>query len=170
MHKVPPPWFLLQFKANAHRLAERNLKRQGFKTFLPVQEVNGKRLKFGTTYLRPLFPGYMFVSFEKNKTPWHKINNTCGVSRLVSFDGYPKPIAHEFISGLISRCSASGKLLSPECLKKGSRVKLVSGPFADFLGKVEEIDANKRIWILLDFMGKKTMAAVKAEKVLVISP
>ncbi len=55
-------WYLIQFKPNSHRLAERNLLRQGFETFLPMQEVTRRKASRFVNDLRPLFPGYMFVS------------------------------------------------------------------------------------------------------------
>ena len=32
-------WHFIQFKPNSHRLAERNLRWQGFETFLPMQQI-----------------------------------------------------------------------------------------------------------------------------------
>ena len=82
--KSSNPWYLLQFKPNAHRLAERNLQRQGFLTFLPMRDVTKRKAISFVNQLYPLFPGYMFVSFDPNEALWHKINSTFGVSKLVS--------------------------------------------------------------------------------------
>jgi len=82
-------WFILQYKPNAHRVALRNLQRQGFETFLPLHEVTQKKSTKFVLDVRPLFPGYMFVAFELESAPWRKINSTMGVLRLVSFDGQP---------------------------------------------------------------------------------
>ncbi|MDG0984248.1 MAG: transcription termination/antitermination NusG family protein [Planktomarina sp.] len=77
-------WFLLQYKPNSHRLALRNLHRQGFETFLPVQDVTQRYSTKFVQQTRPLFPGYMFVSFALDTAPWRKINSTVGVARLVA--------------------------------------------------------------------------------------
>ena len=55
-------WYLIQLKPNSHRLAERNLNRQGFETFLPMQKITRRKASRFVSDLKPLFPGYMFVS------------------------------------------------------------------------------------------------------------
>ena len=157
-------WFLLQFKPNSHRLAERNLMRQGFETFLPMQEVTRRKSTRFVNDLRPLFPGYMFVAFEPKSAPWRKINATIGVSKLVSFDGQPKPVPFDLVSGLMQRCDTAGKLLPVKQLAAGDQVELVTGPFANFIATVETIDIEQRIWVLMECMGQRTRMHVKADQ------
>ena len=80
-------WYLIQFKPNSHRLAERNLQRQGFETFLPMQKITRRKASRFVSDLKPLFPGYMFVRVSSDLAPWRTINSTIGVSQLVSFEG-----------------------------------------------------------------------------------
>jgi len=86
-----------------------------------------------------------------------------GVSKLVSFNDYPKPVPIDLISGLILRCNASGKLLPPKQLNKGDEVQLLNGPFANFITTVEEIDAQQRVWVLMQLMGQSTRISVNIE-------
>lgn len=56
-HDRGASWFLAQFKPNSHKIAVRNLARQGFRTFLPMlEETRCARGRF-TQQMRPLFPG-----------------------------------------------------------------------------------------------------------------
>ena len=139
-------WFLLHYKPNSHRLALRNLHRQGFETFLPMQDVTQRHSTKFVQQRRPLFPGYMFVSFALDTAPWHKINSTVGVARLVSFDGQPKA-------------------LPPDQFAPGDELQVMSGPFAEYVATIETIDAEQRIWLLMEFMGQKTRMAVWPEQV-----
>ena len=41
-------------------------------------------------------------------------------------------------------------------IKKGDQVKVLKGPFADFIATVEKYESDQRIWILMDLMGRKT--------------
>ena len=157
-------WFLLQFKPNSHRLAERNLMRQGYETFLPMQEVTRRKSTRFVNDLRPLFPGYMFVTFDPQSAPWHKINGTIGVSKLVSFDGQPKPVSLDLVSGLMQRCDTAGKLLPAKQLAAGDQVELLTGSFANFIATVETIDIEQRIWVLMECMGQRTRMHVKADQ------
>ena len=157
-------WYLIQFKPNSHHLAERNLHRQGFETFLPMQKITRRKASRFVSDLKPLFPGYMFVSVNSDLEPWRAINSTIGVSKLVNFEGKPKPLHLQLIPGLMLRCDASGTLLPPKSLSEGDNVEMLTGPFANFFATIDTIDPEQRIWVLLDFMGQKTRLQVTADQ------
>ena len=149
-------WFILQFKPNAHHQANKNLNQQSFETFLPLYNTTSRNASRFTNANRPLFPGYMFITFDRERSKWRKINNTYGVSRLVTFNSVLKPIPNTFINNLMKRYDLSGKLLPIKKLKKGDQVKVLQGPFANFIATVETYETDQRIWILMDLMGRKT--------------
>ena len=149
-------WFILQFKSNSHHLAAKNLNRQGFETFLPLHETTSRRLSRFINTSKPLFPGYMFIKLDRAESEWHKINSTYGVSRLITFNSILKSIPIIFVDHLIKRYDLSGKLIPIKKLKKGDHVTLLKGPFANFIATVEKYEADQRIWILMDLMGRKT--------------
>ena len=158
-------WYLIQFKKNSHRIAERNLNKQGFETFLPLQDFTSRRRFKFISSIKPLFPGYMFVSIKSDGAPWYKINSTLGVSRLICQDGLPKRVPTEVVSGLISRCDSFGKLLPPVVLRSGDSVKIQSGALANFIAKVESIDSDRRIWVLMNLMGQTSRVQVPSEQI-----
>jgi len=158
-------WFILQFKPNSHHQAEKNLTRQGFEVFLPLHNTTSRKAARFINASRPLFPGYMFIKFDKVKSGWHKINSTYGVSRLVTFNSTVKALPSTVIDSLKERYDLSGKLLPIEKLKKNDQVKILKGPFANFIGKVETYESNQRIWILMDLMNRKTKIQTSSEDV-----
>mgnify|MGYP001126199379 FL=1 len=147
-------WFILQFKSNSHHLAAKNLTRQGFETFLPLHEITSRRLSRFINTSKPLFPGYMFIKFDRAESQWHKINSTYGVSRLITFNSILKSIPNIFVDHLMKRYDLSGKLIPIKKLKKGDQVTVLKGPFANFIATVEKYEADQRIWILMDLMGR----------------
>jgi len=149
-------WFILQFKSNSHHLAAKNLNRQGFETFLPLHDTTSRRLSRFTNTSKPLFPSYMFIKFDRAESKWHKINSTYGVSRLITFNSILKSIPTIFVDHLMKRYDLSGKLIPIQKLKKGDQVTVLKGPFANFIATVEKYEADQRIWILMDLMGRKT--------------
>ena len=153
---MPKEWFVIQFKPNSHYQAIKNLNRQGFKTFLPLHEITSRKASRFVKNTKPLFPGYMFVSFDKTDTKWHKIKSTYGVSSLVTFNTSLKSIPSIFVENLMKRYDSSGKLLPIKKLKKGDQVEVLNGPFANFIATVEKYEDDQRIWILMDLMGRKT--------------
>ena len=149
-------WFILQFKPNAQLQATRNLNRQGFKTFLPLYDITSRNASRFINASQPLFPGYMFIAFDRAETKWHKINNTYGVSRLVTFNSNLKSIPTTLVENLMVRCDLTSKILPVKNLKKGDQVKVLRGPFANLIATVETYEADQRIWVLMDLMSRKT--------------
>jgi len=149
-------WFILQFKAHSHHRATKNLNQQGFETFLPLHDITSRKAHKFTNTSQPLFPGYMFITFDRAETEWHRINNTYGVSRLVTFNSVLKSIPTAFVNNLMKRYDLSGKLLPIKKLKKGDQVKILKGPFANFIATVETYETDQRIRVLMDLMGRKT--------------
>ena len=147
-------WYLVQFKPNSYGIAESNLNRQGFETFLPMQKTTRRKASRFVNDFKPLFPGYMFVSVNSQLAPWRTINSTIGVCRLVSFEGKPKPLPRQLVSGLMLRCDTAGKILPPKTLNEGDGVELLTGPFANFIATVDTIDPERRIWVLIVLMGR----------------
>jgi transcriptional antiterminator RfaH len=163
-HDPGTTWFLAQLKPNSASIANKNLGRQGFRTFLPMEEETCQRNgKFVTTN-KPLFPGYIFVALNVAKGLWRTVNSTYGITRLVSFGKEPAAVPLDLVSQLMLRCDADGKVLPPKMLKPGDQVALNTGPFANFVAEVEKIAPDRRVWVLMDIMGGQTRVAVGADQ------
>ena len=163
-------WHIVQFKPNSHKIALRNLERQGFETFLPVHEVTRRTAVKYETVIRPLFAGYMFVACDPEEAPWRKINATYGISRMLSFADGPKPMPEALITGLRARCDNAGKVIALKKFEAGQSVEMHSGPFANFIATVEQMANDARVWVLLDFMGKATRVQVDQQQIQTVSP
>ena len=163
-------WYVVQYKPNSYKIAVRNLERQGFETFLPMHEVTRRTAVKFETVIRPLFAGYMFVACDPEQCPWRQINSTYGISRMLSFTEDPKPMPGALISGLLARCDKAGKLMPLEDFEVGQSVEMYSGPFANFIARVEQMPSQARVWILLDFMGKETRIQVDQKQIRAVSP
>ena len=158
-------WFLAQMKPNSHDIANRNLTRQGFETFLPLQEETRRTRGRFITRRRPLFPGYVFVAVDATRGAWRTINSTYGVTRLVSVAGTPTPVPDALVTELRDRCDDEGMLLPPRQMQAGDDVVLTKGPFADFVATVERIAPDRRVWVLIEMMGAQTRVGLDPEHV-----
>lgn len=162
-HDRSVSWFLAQLKPNGANIADKNLKRQGFQTFLPLGEETRQRNGKFVTAMRPLFPGYIFVAFDVAQGLWRTVNSTYGIKRLVSFGKEPTTVPLELVSQLMLRCDAKGKLLPPKLLKPGDQVTLTKGPLANFVAEVEQVAPDQRVWVLMEIMGGQTRVAVRSD-------
>jgi transcriptional antiterminator RfaH len=146
-------WYIAQIKPNSYHSATQNLERQGFETFVPKMEITkrqGSKFLFKQVYV---FPGYIFVCFDPYFITWTKINSTYGVSKILTFNNKPSEIPSDLIQDLKIRYEINSNPTQKETLKQGDYVKFFVGPFADLIAKVESVDENNRIWVLLELMG-----------------
>lgn len=157
-------WFVVQIKPNSADKAERNLKQQGLKTFFPTLNVTTRHSKRFINKTIPLFPGYMFVAFNPLETIWSKINNTYGVSRILTFNGKPEEIPSDLILAITTKYDQNNKLLHADSLHAGEKIKIIQGPFSNFIATIDNVVANKRVWALIKFMGQNQRFQLKQEK------
>ena len=146
-------WFIAQIKPNSYKSAIQNLERQGFETFLPKMKITQRQKNKFIVKNVYVFPGYMFVCFDPRIITWTKINSTYGVSKILAFNNKPAEISSDLILELKTRYDINNNLNQKDKLKKGDSIKFYAGPFADLIAKVESVDENNRIWVLLEVMG-----------------
>lgn len=153
-------WYLAQLKPNSARIAERNLSRQGFHSFLPRIETTRRRAGRFITGEEPLFPGYIFVQIDRDRGGWRKVNSTQGITRLVSFGQAPSPVPLGLVDALRARNAPDGDLVAQAPPQPGDKVRVTRGAFAEFFATVEATARDRRVWILLDLMGREVRTAL----------
>ena len=108
----------------------------------------------------PLFPRYLFVSFDPPRDRWPAINSTIGVCRLLAADGSPLAAPVGVVETLLQSTGPDGLLRHHDDLAPGQRVRLVAGPFADRLGVLARLDDAGRVHVLLELMGQQVSVRV----------
>ena len=147
-------WYVAETKVRGEAEAQRNLEHQGFTSFCPRFRKLRRHARRVDYRLAPVFPGYLFVRFDRQRDPWHAINGTFGVKRLVGpTSSRPQPMPAPAMHALLDRCRGdviSGLFTE---LEPGQPVRLISGPFANALAQVERLDERGRVHVLLDILG-----------------
>jgi len=156
-------WHLLLCKPNQNHIAFRNLKRLGFGLFMP-QHLAERRLKGRVLReLRPLFGGYLFLNMNPSEPRWYDAKTAAGVSKIIGHgvDG-PSVVLTDIISGLMQRCDPDGLLQDTvNNFSEGDKVRIIDGPFANFITSIEKIDPDRRLHVLLELMGRPTRVLVE---------
>ena len=152
-------WYLVHTRPNSERKAEINLAAQEFKTFLPQMEKTVRHARRLTTVRRPLFARYLFVSLDIGRDRWTSINSTAGVSRLVAQEGGPIAVPFGIVETLLAHSDGSLTRLDYS-LAQGQRVRILSGPLADFTATIIRLDARRRVDLLLEIMGGAVSVSV----------
>jgi transcription elongation factor/antiterminator RfaH len=145
-------WFLAHSLPKSERKAQLHLGAQGFRTYLPQIQKTIRHARQLRTVQAPLFPRYLFIILDLERDRWLSVRSTVGISRLFTQEGRPVPVPAGIVESLIGQ--SDGNLTRLDAgLVKGQQVRILSGPFADFVGKLERLDDAGRVQVLLEMMG-----------------
>lgn len=152
-------WFVLQAKPGLERQAARGLQEIGLRPYLPKQKVwrvvrhpkPGQATKLAVELL--LVVGYLFLPARKGKdVKWRAVEAVDGVSCVLRHNDRPQPILNLTAFNEIRRLEEEGFFDQtrdrPPKTKKGDRVRVTSGIFADLTGFVE-MAAGERVKVIL---------------------
>ena len=154
-------WAVVHTRPHQEVRAEENLKRQGFKTWLPMMLRSRRHARRIDTKREPVFPGYLFVDLDMDSDPWVSINGTYGVKYILSDSKKPTSLPREFIEALKHTLDKDDNCtLAPNGLKKGDLVKIISGPFVDCVATIRELLPRDRTRLLLATLGGNVIATV----------
>lgn len=146
-------WFLVHTQPHNERKAELHLGAQGFRTHFPQIQKTIRHARQLRTVRAPLFPRYMFLILDLGRDRWLSVRSTIGVSSLFTCEDRPVPVPQGVVEALIARTDEAGLALFDAGLTTGQTVRVWSGPFADFVGTLERLDAGGRVRVLLTMMG-----------------
>ena len=154
---IEPSWHVVQVHVHAEARAQMHLVRQGFETYLPRYLKQRRHARRTETVAAPLYPSYLFVTFNPSIHRWRSIHSTVGVARLVCNGEAPAVIDGGIIDGLKSRENAQGfiQLERRPSFTSGDRVRVREGVFSDCLGLFESMGDCERVAILLELLGRK---------------
>ena len=140
---------MLRVKAN-------NLEEYISDVLVPTQDkiqVNSGKKK---TVKEKIFPGYVLVNMEMNDQTWQIIRNTEGVTSFIGTSKKPTPLSETEVKSI----KAFMNVEQPQYQSSfavGDPVKVVDGPFKDFVGSVNEINEDKgQVKVLLSVFGRET--------------
>ena len=161
-------WHLVLCRPNQHHIAHRSLERLDCEVFLPQQTSQRKWRGRVIHETRPFFPGYLFVGMDPARPIWEPVRRAYGVSRIVGFGEHgPASVPSQIVAGLMARCDAQG-ILTPmaDDFEVGDRVRIISGPFKDFVTQIDRIVPERRLHVLLDLLGRSAKVVLSPEMAL----
>jgi transcriptional antiterminator NusG len=87
---------------------------------------------------------------------WYVVRNTPGVTGFVGSGSKPTPLRPEEVDKILKRMDAEAPKIKIS-FKIGQKIRIVEGPFEDFMGTVDEIDLDRaRVKVLVNFFGRET--------------
>ncbi|MEE9216800.1 MAG: transcription termination/antitermination protein NusG [Anaerolineales bacterium] len=138
------------------RIETMDMKGKIFDVVVPTEEEmevkDGKR----RTVERRVFPGYILVQMIMDEDSWYVVRNTPGVTGFVGMGNEPTPLRPEEVSQIVKRMEADAPRIKVT-YDVGQKVRIIDGPFNDFIGTVDDIDMEKaKVRVMVSFFGRET--------------
>ncbi len=126
------------------------------RVLIPLQEKiqikRGQRKKIN----EKIFPGYMLVYMEMSDDAWLAVRTTQGVTGFVGVSTKPTPLPKHEVEAIQKYITQAVPQYKAEYVE-GEAVKIVDGPFNDFLGTVKSINEEKgKVEVLVSIFGRET--------------
>ena len=125
---------------------------------IPTEEVIELRGGKKVTSKRLLYPGYVMVQMEMNDQLWHEVKNTPRVTGFVGGGNNPVPLSSDEVNSILYRQATSAERPRPKLtFEKNETVLITEGPFANFSGKIDEINPERStLRVLVTIFGRAT--------------
>lgn len=109
---------------------------------------------------RRLFQGYVLVNMIMDEESWYVVRNTPGVTGFVGMGNKPTPLSDVEVDKILKRIESDEPRLKVT-FQIGEQVRIIDGPFAEFSGKVQEIDETKgKAKVMVSFFNRDTPVEV----------
>lgn len=158
-------WYIVHTYSGHENKVKRSLHQRiqslGFETrifdiIVPTRNIikvsQGKK----ETVKEKIFPGYVLIRMILDDESWLLVRTTQGVTAFIGSGNKPTPISDKEVEA-IQKFMRLEEPLYKAAFTKGEAVKIVDGPFSDFLGAVDEIDETKgKLKVLVSIFGRET--------------
>ncbi len=138
-----------------------------FDVIVPMEETIELRDGQRRRVPRRVFPGYIMIHMILEKEDghideevWHVVRHTPGVTGFVGIGNRPTPLSEEEVEAIMRRIESEEPQLQVD-FRIGERVRITSGPFADFTGTVVDLFPDKgKARVAVSFFNRETPVEV----------
>ena len=162
-------WYVIHTYSGYENKVSANLERRVhslgmeneiFRIVIPME--NEVEIKDGKkrSVQRKVFPGYVLVEMIVNDRSWYAVRNTPGVTGFVGSGSKPIPLTDDEVRQIMRSMGVEESRPKID-FQLQQLVRLKTGPFADCLGKVSEINEERgKLKVLVDMFGRETPVEV----------
>lgn len=165
--KLPMKWFVIhtysghenKVKENITKMINTSLIKDQFgRLIVPTEEVAEMKKGKKTITTRKFFPSYILIEMFMSDESWHLVNGIPGVTSFVGTATKPQPLSKPEVERILGRMDKDKQTIIPEIpFTLGEHIRIKDGPFSDFTGVVDEINAEKgKLRVLVSIFGRET--------------
>lgn len=138
------------------RIESEHLEKKILDVLVPMQEKieikSGKKVNVK----EKVFPGYILVKMVLDDISWLAVRTTQGVTSFVGMGNKPTPISDAEVATIVTFTQSEAPMYK-QVFMANDTVKIVDGPFADFIGKIDSVDEEKgKVRVLVSIFGRET--------------
>lgn len=138
------------------RVAAMNLKDKIFEVVIPTRNIVVVRSGKKHDLKERIFPGYILVKMDLDDNSWLAVRTTQGVTAFVGTGNKPTPISQKEVDTILRFMHMEAPKYKAT-FSMGEAVKIIDGPFSEFLGTVDSIDNEKgKVKVLVSIFGRET--------------
>ena len=168
-YDLPGDWYVIhsysgyenKVKANLEtRIQSMHMGDRIFEVHIPMEDVVEFKAGKKVTVPKKVFPGYILVRMTLDDDSWYAVRNTPGVTGFVAGNAQkPTPLSRREVERFLGVQEEEEKVkprFKPEW-EVGEQVRVVTGPFADFNGVIEDMNVDQqKVVVLVNIFGRDT--------------
>ncbi|NUQ00348.1 MAG: transcription termination/antitermination factor NusG [Armatimonadetes bacterium] len=133
--------------------------------FVPIEEevssVGGKK----RVIKRKLFPGYVFICMDLNDDTQRLVQGAAGVTGFMGAGDEPSPLNADEVRNLLN-IREKPEEVQTSAYNVGEVVRIISGPFAEFAGRIEDVNLNREtVRVMINIFGRDTPVELRFTEV-----
>jgi len=153
-------------KANLEkRVASMEMEDKIFRILVPTEEeIDFKDGKKKITK-KKVFPGYVLVEMIMSDDSWYVVRNTTGVTGFVGSGSKPLPLDREEVRAILKQMGFD-EVKPRVAFSEGDIVRVISGPFQNFDGRIEEVNVERgKVRVVISMFGRETPIELDFEQI-----
>ena len=161
-------WFVVHTYSGYEERAKKNLEQRiksmdsgdVFQVVIPTEEEtevkNGQRREI----TKKILPGYVLIQMKMSGQSWNIVRNTPGVTGFVGSGNKPTSLPEEEVDRIMKQMTNEAPRIKVG-FRRGQSIRVVDGPFIDFMGVVDDINEQRgKVKVLLSLFGRETPVEV----------
>ena len=169
-------WYVLHVYSGSEKKVAESIKEQAvlkkmedkiLDVIVPTEDVVEVRKGTKVNAERKFFPGYILIKMEMSDESWHVVMNTPRVTGFLGSRNKPQPITEAEANRIMKQMEEG--IQRPQTVvdyEVGEQVRVTDGPFASFVGLVEDVDLEKtRLKVSVSIFGRSTPVELEFNQV-----
>ena len=147
------------------RIEYMNMSEKIFRVEVPQKTITQVKGGKKSEKEEKIFPGYVLVEMIMDDDSWYVVRHTAGVTKFVGSSKKPIPAKDSEIKKIIHRGQAQTPKIELD-VKVGDKVRIISGPFAEFIGDITEVYPDKsKLRANVSIFGRETPVELEYKQI-----